>query len=406
MKTYATRTGGGWFMRQARKSQEQPPHTETMTDSSIAIQPRKTSQEVAASASAALAKATIEAKFVIASRPESRRNEMLARSKMLEACKRPIFAERARFRKKQGRKEVNGRWEDHYVEGFTIRFAETAIQAWKNVDISATTAWETDEQRLVRITVTDLESNISYCDEALLEKTVERKKVKEGQEVIGERETSDGNKVYIVRATDDELQNKVNAAKSKSIRNSGLRLIPEDFKEEALEQIVKTLSGGALDPKAETKKVVDAFAELSVSVADLEAYLKHPVDKTSKRELMDLRLVYSAIKDGEASWSDYMDQPIEAEVSKVEPQPTQPAKTESEPEQTRKANPQEQLQSIVMDAGFTFRDFHSWAIETKNFKDADSVGTFSEVPADIATRMVRAKAGLIQQLTARKGGAA
>jgi hypothetical protein len=73
---------------------------------------------------------------------------------------------------------------------------------------------------------------------------------------------------------------------------------------------------------------------------------------------------------------------------------------------TKPTTPQHDLQSIVMDAGFTFRDFHAWAVETKNFKDADSVGTFSEVPADIATRMVRAKAGLIQQLTARKGGVA
>ena len=74
--------------------------------------------------------------------------------------------------------------------------------------------------------------------------------------------------------------------------------------------------------------------------------------------------------------------------------------------ETSHASPQERLQTIVMDAGFTFRDFHEWATSTKNFKDADSVSTFSEVPTETATRIVRAKDGLISQLKARKEGIA
>ena len=274
-----------------------------MSESVLAIQPRKTSQEIAASASAALAKATIEAKFVIAlQRP---RSIMSARSAILDACKRPAFAEGAMYRKKQGSKQVNGRWEDNYIEGLSIRFAEQALNAWRNVDVTAVTAWEDENARLIRITVTDLETNLSYSDEAMLQKTVERKKVRDGQDVIGERETSDGGKVFIVRTTDEEMANKVNAAKSKAIRNSGLRLIPQDILEEAEEAIRATKEKGGGDPKAQVKKVIDAFGGIGVPPNEIEAYLGHPIEQASPKEIIDLRSIFTTIRDGEARWTDY-----------------------------------------------------------------------------------------------------
>jgi len=263
--------------------------------------------ETSASASAALAKATIEAKFVIALRPENRRDIDTVRETLVGACKRDRFAKAARFKKRQGdKKNANGVWEPNFVEGFTIRFAETALQAWKNVDISSVMAWQDEKQRLVRTTVTDLESNISYTIDTMAEKQVERSKVREGQTILGERKNSEGKKVFIVQASEDELSAKINSAISKAIRNGGLRLIPKDILEEAEDAVIETIAASAKSEDAlkAAEKVVAAFASEGVTSSQLEAYLKHPLSKITSAEIVDLRKVYAAVHEG-APWSDY-----------------------------------------------------------------------------------------------------
>jgi hypothetical protein len=252
------------------------------------------SGETAISALASKAKAEVEARYVIAlQRP---RNIMEARRKILDACQRPAFAEGARYRKPMG----GGRT----VDGLSIRFAETAIQAFGNTSVETTTIWDDQEKRTVRISVTDLEANISHAKDVTISKTVERREVKPGQVVISERINSTGQKVFLVAATEDDLANKIAAAESKVIRNCGLRLIPQDILEEAEQAILETQERGGSDPLAETKKLCDGFAKINVKPAELEKYLKHPLDTVSKKELIDLRAIYAAIRDGETSWSE------------------------------------------------------------------------------------------------------
>jgi hypothetical protein len=387
--------------------------------------PEKSAVEVAASASAALAKATIEAKFVIAlQRP---RSVLGARAAILEACKRPRFAAGALYRKPVGQRTI---------EGLSIRFAEEAVKAWRNVDVSAVTAWEDDERRLVRITVADLESNVSYCDEVILNKTVERSSPKEGQEVLATRTNSQGRKVYILRATEDDLFVKVNAAKSKAIRNSGLRLIPGDIIEEATETIKETIAKGGTDPQAEAKRIADAFAGIGIIPSEIEAYLGCALNAVSPRQLAELRAIFSAIRDGEASWSDFRpkaqgptsaepQQPTaqaapsaeasaetdEDEIPDMVPLPKAPAapklkatKAPAKPVATI----QQQLAEAVLGAGFTFDDFRLWGLDSGNVPDADSIPSFDDLPDAMCTRLLRAKGGLLTQLAelrGRKGGA-
>ena len=85
---------------------------------------------------------------------------------------------------------------------------------------------------------------------------------------------------------------------------SGLR---SDIVDEALEMARLTLRNqDSRDPAGAKKQVLDAFAELGLKPRDLEAYLGHKTDVISPAELQDLRGVYRAIKDGEATWADYM----------------------------------------------------------------------------------------------------
>lgn len=276
--------------------------TETTSGYGIAV---KKTGELAASASAAQAKALVEAKFVMAAhRP---RNIMQARNQILEACKRPKFAERAWYAKPVGKvKDERGNWVQNFVRGPSIRFAEEAIRAMTNVATMVTILHEDDEKRILYIDVVDLESNTSYGDTVTIGKTIERKDSK-GRDVVGERINSYGDKVFIVVATEDELTIKMGAAKSKIIRNSGLRLVPQDLIEEAEEVVEKTLNGDTTDISAQRKKMVDAFGEIGVGPLDLETFVGGKVETCSALQLKTLRGIYAAIKDGEAKWSDYVD---------------------------------------------------------------------------------------------------
>jgi len=258
----------------------------------------RTSGELAASSAAAHTKALVEAKFVMAvQRP---RNMLAVRDKILEACARPGFAASAWYAKPVGGGKVRGP---------SIRFAETAIQCMTNISVMPSIVYEDREKLVLDVQVIDLESNTSYGDQVTMTKTVERKDGR-GREIIGERTNTNGEKVFIVLATEDEMANKTNSAKSKIIRNSGLRLIPQDIIEEAEWCVRDTISKGGGDPAQEKKRIADDFSFIGIKPAELEKYLGHTLDSIAPAELSDLREVYATLKDGEAKWSDYVDRGV------------------------------------------------------------------------------------------------
>ena len=264
------------------------------------------SAELSAIAVAAAAKAEVEASYVMALKKP--RNDEDARIGILNVCKNPIFAEKAIYKKPVG---------GQTIEGPSIRFAEEMLRHWGNVKTLQSCIFEDELKRIVKITVIDLESNLSYSKEVTVEKKVERKDAK-GREVIGERTNSYGQKVFIVRATEDEMQNKEAALASKLIRNNGLRLIPEYIIQEAMETAAAAMKARVnKDPEAEKRKVLDAFAQLGIRPSEIEKYLKHKIDQVTPAEILDLRQVYSALKDGQARWSDYVQSPDAASAPEM-----------------------------------------------------------------------------------------
>lgn len=299
------------------------------TETSTLITTVKSSGELAASSATAHSKALVEAKYIMAlQRP---RNILAARDKILEACARPGFAAAAWYAKPVGGGKVRGP---------SIRFAETAIQCMTNITVMPTIVYEDREKLVLDVQVIDLESNTSYGDQVTLSKTVERKD-KKGREVVGERTNSYGETVYIVLATEDEMANKTNAAKSKIIRNSGLRLIPQDLIEEAEWAVRETLEKGGDDPAKEKKRMADAFSFIGIKPAELEKYLGHSIDSISPAELNDLREVYQTLKDGEAKWTDYVEKGERKTVVPARSVPLDPFKETAAPviEQPVEADP-------------------------------------------------------------------
>ena len=310
--------------------------------------------ETASTAAASAAKAEIEAQYVIAYKHP--RNIEQARINLLGACKRPVFAASAIYRKPVGKKQNpdTGAWEQSYIEGLSIRAAEEAVRAMGNIRIASSTVFEDAETRKKRVTVTDLESNISYNREITLGKTVEKKAVKDKQgkfgppaerDVIGQRLNTYGQTVYICRATEDELTIKEAALTSKIIRTEGLRLVPSDIQEEAKDQCYETMSKqDAVDPKAAMRKIIDAFAGVGVNPDELVKFLKHGLDQINPSELATLRAMFSAIKEGEATWKQYMDTES-GETQKPEDQKPK-GKLFTKPETTNETPPQAETTEV------------------------------------------------------------
>lgn len=387
--------------------------------SDMGLQRVQRSGEIATAAMAAKAKAMVEARYVIAF--NNPRNIEQARIDILASCRRDEFAETARYKRPCGSKLINGRWEEQYAVGFSIRFAEEAIKAMNNINVESVTIYEDDDKRTLMISVTDLQSNLTYGKEVSISKTVERKKPKEGQEVLSKRQNSLGDTVFLVRATEDEIANKIAANESKIIRNFGLRLVPSDILEEANAAIDKTLKDGGADPKAAAKKIFDSFAAINVGPQDLEKYLGHTLTTISPNELVDLRAVYATIKDGESSWSDYVAEreqkkkpdlkqeaaaataPATVDVAQGTPRRRAPkpaatpeqaiaegvaAKTHEAPAapvipSTAQVVSKEMVIKFITDAGVPFDDFRDFLVADGHVKDADSFGGFDDVPAAV-----------------------
>lgn len=251
---------------------------------------RRQSAELAAVHQAAVAEAQIKARYTMAiARPSS---FMEVRSKLLADCERPAFAATAWYSKPVG----GGK-----VEGPSIRFAEAFMRARGNMVPETIVVHEDADQRVLRVSLTDLESNTTLSTDRVMRKTVERRNA-DGREVVGMRGAT-----AIVRAYEDELADKEASIISKALRQLILRLCPGDLLDEAKATIMRTRKSGAEDRGKALRDLVDNFeVHLRIKPAQLAEYLKHPVDETTPDEIVALQDVYAALRDGTARWSDYL----------------------------------------------------------------------------------------------------
>ena len=268
--------------------------------------------ETASTAMAAAAKAAIEARCIMAMR--NPRSWDQVRVKLLEACKRPKFAETARYAKPIGNSKVVGP---------SIRFAEEAMRQMGNIMAETRILFDDQDRRIVLAAVMDLERNLTYPQEIILQKTVERRFLAKGQTAISSRTNKTGQVVHLVEASEDDLLVKQNAQISKALRTSALRILPSDILEECMTQVITTVQNeDAKDPAAAKKRILDAFYELGVAPKDLEAFLGHGLEQVTPAELQLLWATYTAIKEGEATWQDVM---ASKEGGNGEAQPAKPA---------------------------------------------------------------------------------
>lgn len=262
--------------------------------------PAIVTSETASVAVAAREKAAVEARYLVAMhRP---RNPDQARVRLMQRCEVPRFAELAEYEKPVGGNKK--------ARGGSIRLMEEIARQWGNIDVQTTVVFDDDERRIIRVTATDLESNYPASIDVILEKTVERKSPRQGDEIMSQRVNSKNETVFRIRADEDAFLVKQGANVAKARREMIRAIVPGDLVDEALEKCQATRrSEVKRDPAAARKRIADSFFQLGVMPHQLCEYLGIPsLEAVTEAQLEVLRAIYTAIRDGETTWRD-----IEAE---------------------------------------------------------------------------------------------
>jgi len=275
----------------------------------------------ATAALVAKARAHIEARWIMAmQRP---RVIEQVRQDIMAECRRPGFAAVAIYSKPMGGERI---------EGLSIRFAEVAARCMTNIDIDVSQIFDDARSRVMRVSVTDLETNVTWPMEVNVPKTVERKHLNKGQKPISSRTNSYGQQVYLVEATDDQIATVQAALISKAARTAILRVIPGNIKDEAM-AICRAIAKDktAKDPAGERQRMCDAYLRVGVEPRQIEEWLGRKIELITPAEIDELRELFSAIRDGEASWATALADRADSRTKAKPPSATTPSATTPQP---------------------------------------------------------------------------
>ena len=202
---------------------------------------------------------------------------------VLLECKRPRLAEVAQYEYPKG---------DTVVKGPSIRLVEVLARHWGNIDSGVSEIDTYDDHTVVKAYAWDLETNVS--DEKVFAVQHKRSTKRGSYKLTDERD------IY------EMVANK--AARRK--RSCLLAVMPGWYVDAALEACEETLRNSVTNGKsieAVREAVVSAFAEFGIAPDHIAAKLGRPVDKLDPNDIVKLRHLYAAIKDGFVKAQDAFD---------------------------------------------------------------------------------------------------
>jgi len=245
------------------------------------------------------------------------RNEEKAIAEITERCKTFAFADSAIYELKRENKRTG---EIKFIRGIGIAGAREVQRRFKNIRLSTDLISETEDGMLLLVASYDLENNIKVPEPVFVSKTIERSYVKDGDIVLRERLNAKGQKLYVVRPTDEEMRVKILATGNKAVRNVLLACVPSDAQETWIEQCLETKMVEA-KKQAGTKdgkdKLLRSFDTVGVTRKQLEEYLGHDMGGLTPEEWSHLRGVFRSLRDEGLSWNDILDR---KETDKAEPE--------------------------------------------------------------------------------------
>jgi len=211
----------------------------------------------------------------------------IVRDKTLAACRIVSFAEKALYQ--YSRKDGDGR--KVIIKGASIRLGEEMAKAMTNFSYGMREMDSGDDWTEVQSFAWDIESNVS--------ETRDFKVMHYRKAGVSIRKITDPRDVYEMVAN----------MGSRRMRACILALVPYYIQEEAITECDKTVMGtiaGKAGSKR-AKKMLDAFAELKISEAVIEAKYKKKLKNFSPSDYSDLVSIFNSLKDGIGKPWDYFD---------------------------------------------------------------------------------------------------
>ncbi|MDA8254411.1 MAG: hypothetical protein M0Z99_02020 [Betaproteobacteria bacterium] len=216
------------------------------------------------------------------------RDPVKAMDRILNACTRPTLAEKSTYEYSRGGSDVTGP---------SIRLAETISQEWGN--------FESGFREVGRGIEPD---GVGYSDVLAYAIDLQTRATKRiSFRVRHWRDTKKGG--YALKDERDIYELVANLA-SRRVRNCILSIIPGDVVEAALSQCGVTLRT-KVDTSAEAVvKMVDAFAALGVSKAQIEKRIQRRLDTIQPGQIVQLRRIYASLADDMSRPEDWFE-PVE-----------------------------------------------------------------------------------------------
>lgn len=200
------------------------------------------------------------------------RDRAMAWAAIMEECKRLGLAEDAIYSFPRG---------GQTVEGPSIRLAEVLARCWGNVDFGLRELSRRGNESEMEAYAWDLETNTRSVQQFTVRHI---------------RDTRSGGKAL----TDERDIYEIGANQgARRMRARILAIIPGDVVDDAVAQCRRTLEGGGGVPLADrVKSMISAFVEMGIAPQRIEDRLGHKISAVTAAEVVDLKGIYKAIRDG------------------------------------------------------------------------------------------------------------
>lgn len=163
------------------------------------------------------------------------------------------------------------------IEGVSVRLAEIIAGAWGNLRVQTRIIGNDGKTITAQGVCHDLESNFAVCVE------------------VKRRITDRHGNTY----SEDMQVTTGNAASAIAFRNAVLKVVPKAVTARVVNDIKEVAMGRALDLESSRTKMIDYFAKLGVTKAEILSYLGvSKVEKIDQAMVFELRGVANALKEG------------------------------------------------------------------------------------------------------------
>lgn len=234
----------------------------------------------------AIARSEIKEKSKFAIAKQFRRDETRATKKLLEAAKIPDFAAKCYYSYPRGKSEVFGG---------SINLALEMARVFGNIDIERIIVDPDKEldKRTIRVSVTDLETNMHSSAEATFKKLIQRVQ-------------ADGRTAW-VQPDERDLRELTNRHFAILTRNCIFDIVPRWLTKRIVDVARDSVKKQTrrMDINELREAVLRQLEDMAVYKQQVEDYIGHSYETTSAEELVELRGIIQSIRDGATKPEDY-----------------------------------------------------------------------------------------------------